>query len=138
MFKGMIAIIVVATGANIALGQFNPGFTGQAVAHTDYLWNFLGMFVVGITAIMLGGCPLRQTILAGEGNIDSVIAVFGMVFGAAISHNFGLAGSPDGVGFNGRAATIGLIIALFILAWVNITQNNKEIATRRREASSNV
>lgn len=138
LFKGMVAIIVVATGVNMALGQFTPGFTGQAVAHTDYLWNFLGMFIVGIAAIMLGGCPLRQTILAGEGNIDSVIAVFGMVFGAAISHNFGLAGSPDGVGFNGRAATIGLIIALLILAWVNITQNNKEIATRRREASSNV
>ena len=51
--------------------------------------------MVGWGSVLLGGCPLRQLILAGEGNADSAITVLGMIAGAATSHNFGLAGSPD-------------------------------------------
>ena len=45
--------------------------------------------------MLLGGCPLRQLILAGEGNGDSAVTVFGMIVGAAFAHNFGLAGNAD-------------------------------------------
>ena len=74
------------------------GFEKQPIAHSDFLYNFLGMVVVGWGSVLLGGCPLRQLVLAGEGNSDSAITVFGFIAGAAVSHNFGLASSGDGIG----------------------------------------
>ena len=75
---------------------FNPGFAGQPIAHTDGLWNALGMYLAGFGCILLGGCPLRQLILAGEGNTDSAVTVLGLMAGAAFAHNFGLASSGEG------------------------------------------
>ena len=71
------------------LTPFKLGFAEQPVAHSAHVWNFLGMALAGWGSVLLGGCPLRQLILAGEGNGDSAVAVFGMIAGAAISHNFG-------------------------------------------------
>ena len=75
---------------------------------------------------MLGGCPLRQLILAGEGNSDSAITVVGLLTGAAISHNFGLAGGADsvvdgaykvgGISTNGKVAVVACIVILLAIA----------------------
>ena len=110
----------------MAFGFFNVGFEGQAVAHTDGLWNFLGMALVGLGSVLLGGCPLRQLILSGEGNIDSVITVIGMFVGAAFCHNFGLASSGDGPSANGPYAVIVGFIVVGAIALINIYQNNKK------------
>jgi hypothetical protein len=103
---GSIAVLVVAFILNLATGSFKPGFTGQPIAHTQWLWNFLGMGLVGYGSVLLGGCPLRQTILAGEGNSDSAVTVLGFLAGAAVSHNFGLASSAQGATAAGKIATI--------------------------------
>jgi TusA-related sulfurtransferase len=53
--------------------------------------------------------------MSGEGNGDAAIFVLGMIAGAAVSHNFGLASSPAGLGTYGVAAVIiGLAVCLFI------------------------
>ncbi|MDO4720149.1 MAG: YedE family putative selenium transporter [Peptostreptococcaceae bacterium] len=115
LFSGIFATFVAALILNLVLGKFNLGFEGQPVAHTDGLWNFLGMTLVGFGAILLGGCPLRQLILAGEGNIDSALTVIGLALGAAFAHNFKLASSPKGPTPGGQAAVIiGLILFAFI------------------------
>ena len=99
---GFAAILVTALVMNLILGAvtgtsyFNPGFAGQPIAHTDGLWNALGMYLAGFGCILLGGCPLRQLILAGEGNTDSAVTVLGLMAGAAFAHNFGLASSGEG------------------------------------------
>jgi hypothetical protein len=73
------------------------------------------MVLAGLTATLLGGCPLRQTILASEGDIDSGITIIGMMAGAAFSHNFMLASSPAGPGTFGPAAVIiGLVFACIV------------------------
>lgn len=111
LISGFASIFVVAFLGNLLFGQFNLGFAGQPIAHTDGLWNFLGMLLAGWGSVLLGGCPLRQLILAGEGNLDSVITVFGLLVGAAIAHNFGLAASPAGVPAAGKVAVlIGLVV----------------------------
>ena len=80
------------------------------------------MLVVGLGSAMLGGCPLRQIILAGEGNSDSAISVLGMLIGAAFAHNFSLAGSAmsaDSIGgpsTNGKVAVVLAIIILVVIA----------------------
>lgn len=115
LFRGLVAAFVGALVTNLALGQFKLGFEGQPVAHTNHLWNYLGMLLVGLGPTLLGGCPLRQLILSGEGNADAGMVVLGMMVGAAFAHNFGLASSPKGVTPSGMVATvIGLAVMLII------------------------
>ena len=119
LFSGFIAILAVAFVGNLAFGFFKLGFADQPIAHTDGLWNFLGMAVVGWGSVLLGGCPLRQLILSGEGNTDSVISVTGMLAGAALAHNFGLASSAAGVTPNGKAAAIICFVFLGLVSYLN-------------------
>jgi YedE family putative selenium metabolism protein len=95
LISGMGALLVVAFVMNLILGQFNPGFIAQPVAHSNHLWNFLGMVLAGLAFALAGGCPGRQLFMAGEGDGDAGIFVLGMITGAAFAHNFKLAGSPD-------------------------------------------
>ena len=113
-------VFVAALVANLAVGKFNLGFTGQPIAHSDFLWNFLGMALAGYGSTLLGGCPLRQTIMAGEGNADGAVCVLGLLAGAAISHNFGLAASPTGVPLNGQIACVIGLAVLTGIAFLNV------------------
>ena len=125
---GFVAILISALVMNLILGAvtgtafFNPGFAGQPIAHTDGLWNALGMYLAGFACILLGGCPMRQLILSGEGNTDSVVAVLGLMAGAAFAHNFGLASSADGPTANGKIAVVIGIVVVAVIAVVNSTR----------------
>jgi YedE family putative selenium metabolism protein len=117
------AVFAAALLANLGVGKFNAGFSGQPIAHSDFLWNFLGMALAGYGSTLLGGCPLRQTIMAGEGNADGAVCVLGLLAGAAISHNFGLAASPAGVPLNGQIACVTGLAVLSAIALLNIKGN---------------
>ena len=125
---GFVAILISALVMNLILGAvtgtafFTPGFAGQPIAHTDGLWNALGMYLAGFACILLGGCPMRQLILSGEGNTDSVVAVLGLMAGAAFAHNFGLASSADGPTANGKIAVVIGIVVVAVIAVVNSTR----------------
>ncbi|EGB15589.1 hypothetical protein DND132_2386 [Pseudodesulfovibrio mercurii] len=115
LLSGVIALLVAAFLMNLVLGQFHMGFDGQPVAHTQGLWNFMGMVLAGLCFALAGGCPGRQLFMAGEGDGDAAVFVLGMIVGAGFAHNFGLASSPKGVGPHGIAAVfIGLAVCLFI------------------------
>lgn len=125
LFSGFAAIFVVALMGNLATGMFNPGFLEQPVAHSDWIWNFLGMTVLGLAAVLAGGCPMRQLILSGEGNSDAMITVFGLVAGAAFMHNFGLAGSPAGVAEYGQISAVFSLFVLLIIGFSNVIKKGK-------------
>ena len=125
LLSGFLAIWITITIGNLILGKYNLGMLSQPIAHTQHLWSFLGMALAGWGSILLGGCPLRQLILAGEGNGDSGVTVLGMIVGAAVAHNFGLAGNPDsvvdgiykvgGIGTHGMVAVVlGFVVLLAI------------------------
>lgn len=126
LLLGFISIIIFAAIGNLATGSFKLGFEGQPIAHADGLWNFLGMTLVGWGSVLLGGCPLRQLILTGEGNSDSAVSVAGMVVGAAICHNFSLASSAKGTTPNGHVAVIICFIFVLALSVINsgFSKNN--------------
>ena len=119
LLSGFLAILVAAFIGNAILGFWNPGFAGQPIAHTDGLWNALGMALAGFGCVLLGGCPMRQLVLAGEGNTDSAVTVIGLAAGAAIAHNFGLASSAEGPTANGKAAVLVGIVVLLVIAACN-------------------
>lgn len=128
---GFCMIFVTALIGNLVLGKFNLGFTEQPVAHNDALWNFLGMLLAGFGCCLLGGCPLRQMVMAGEGNTDSAITYLGLLVGAAFCHNFGLAASGKGPTPNGKVAVIIGLVVLFIIAAVNTFSKKESTGTER-------
>ncbi len=107
------------------------------IAHAQTVWNIAGMFIVGFAAVLLGGCPLRQLVLAGTGSTDSAITVIGMFSGAALAHNFGLAAAAasaakgevaavaGGPGINGQVAGVLCIIVLFFIAFTGLKKQRK-------------
>ena len=131
LFIVMLAYNLITN--NFAFVAFGP------VAHAQTLWNILSMYAVGFAAVLLGGCPLRQLVLAGTGSSDSVITVLGMFVGAGLAHNFKLAGAPaavadaakgieasaGGPGINGQIFVIVSIIVLFIIAAVGLKKADK-------------
>ena len=126
------ALFAVMTVYNIVTGNFHLSFSGQPIAHSQHLWNILGMYVVGFAAVLAGGCPLRQLILAGQGSSDSAVTFLGMLLGAAFAHNFNLVGSaakaatatdaavPGGPAMPGKIAVIVCIVLLFVIAATNL------------------
>jgi YedE family putative selenium metabolism protein len=119
MLSALFALIVVGLIGNMIFGSFKLGFEGQPIAHTDGLWNFLGMSLVGLASVLLSGCPFRQLVLAGSGNADSVVAIFGMIGGAAFAHNFQLASSAAGVTANGKIGFIAVFVMVLLIAIYN-------------------
>jgi len=122
-------LIVVAIVGNIITGEFSVGFEGQPIAHTEWIWNILGLALVGFGSVLLAGCPFRQMVLAGSGNSDSTITVFGMIFGAAVAHNFGLASSGAGTTTSGRVAFAIAAVVMVLIAVYNTFIKIKKVST---------
>ena len=102
---------------SLIMGTFKLGFADQPVAHTNHIFNFLGLFLVGQCAVLLGGCPLRQMILGSEGDTDAAMTVLGMIVGAAICHNFMLASSPKGTTSFGEIFVLAGIVIVSLIGW---------------------
>lgn len=56
--------------------------------------------------------------MSGEGNSDAGVFVLGMLAGAGLAHNFGLASSPQGIGPHGMAA---VIVGMAVLVFIGVT-----------------
>lgn len=131
---GMFSTLLIY---NILTNNFHLVAFGP-IAHAQTLWNILGMFVVGLAATLAGGCPLRQLVLAGSGSSDAALTVLGMLVGAALSHNLGLASAPaalataeaeailGGPKINGQVAIILCILALGVIAYFGIRKEKIE------------
>lgn len=132
LISGVGALFVVALVGNLALGQFHLGLQAQPVAHSNLLWDFLGLGLAGLAFALAGGCPGRQLFLSGEGDGDAGVFVLGMVAGAAFSHNFGLAGTPDKVvegvlkvGGLTPAGMAAVVVGLVVCVVIGLTVREK-------------
>lgn len=139
---GMFVVMLIY---NIATGNFNLSFDGQPIAHSQHLWNILGLYAVGLAAVLAGGCPLRQMILAGQGSCDGAITFLGMLIGAAFAHNFGLAGSAAAaatetteavVGGPAMAGQIVLVCGIVVLLVIGVANVRKQKAAAPAAAPS--
>jgi len=117
---------------NLVLGQFNPGYTAQPIAHSNLLWNILGMVLAGLAYALAGGCPGRQLFLSGEGDGDSGVFVLGMITGAAFAHNFNLAAKTDAVvdgvlkvGGLSTAGMVAVILGILVCIVIGFTMREK-------------
>jgi len=142
LISGVGALLVAATITNLALGQINIGFAAQPVAHSVHLWNFSGMALAGLAFALAGGCPGRQLFLSGEGDGDAAVFVLGMIGGAGIAHNFGLAGNSDAmvdgalrVGGVSPAGMWAIALGLLVCLGIGFVMRERTTAIRRVPAA---
>lgn len=123
MFQGIASMFVTAMAVSMLTGQFNAGLLDQPGSHPDYGWSFAGLFLVGLGSVLVGGCPFRQMVLAGSGNVDSGFTLMGMIAGAAFVQNWHLGGTSAGVLFNGK---IAVLAGLVFMAALGLAFRNRE------------
>lgn len=61
-----------------------PGAPGGLSLAAYTLFAIIPGFFIGLICIILGGCPIRQTVMASEGNIKSAWFFVGMCIGSLI------------------------------------------------------
>jgi uncharacterized protein len=112
---GMFSLFSFALAASLLTGQFSLGWHGQPSSNESNLWNFLGMTMVGFGSVLIKGCPFRQLVSAGQGDTDAGAAVLGMLAGAALVQNWGLAGNAAGTPYEGKIAVLSGLMVLFLI-----------------------
>ncbi|MBT0664944.1 YedE-related selenium metabolism membrane protein [Geobacter pelophilus] len=117
--SGFAAFALSATIASLATGGMRVSLYGQPGAHLEHFWSFLGMLLVGWISVMIGGCPFRQLVKAGEGDTDAGMAVLGMFLGGALVQSWGIAATAAGVPIYGKVAALAgiafsLLVSLFL------------------------
>jgi hypothetical protein len=115
---GTASFLMAALLLSALSGSFSPTLALEPGAHTDLPWAFLALAMVGFGAILIGGCPFRQLVLAASGEMDAVAAVAGMLLAAGLSVRLGIGSSPAGVTGAGKAAVLlGFAFFLLLAAW---------------------
>jgi hypothetical protein len=115
LFWGFLAFLLGAFGTNLMMGRFSFGLYGQPGAHLEHLWSFFGMLLVGWLSVLIGGCPFRQLIKAGEGDADAGLAVVGMLLGGGLVQSWGIAATAAGVSLTGKVSVlVGLAFVLVL------------------------
>jgi YedE family putative selenium metabolism protein len=116
LLNGVITVFVSALILSLIMGQFNLGLNAQPSSHLSHGWTFLAMVLVGLASTMIDGCPFRQLIKAGQGDVDAGITILGMTVGGALVISWALRSTSAGPTFEGKITVLaGLIFSLIIV-----------------------
>ena len=134
LFSIVAGLFIVMLIYNVATGNFHLGFTGQPIAHSVHIWNLLGLYAVGLAVVLASGCPLRQMIMSGQGNLDAGITFLGLAAGAVCCHRFGWAANPYSVDEAGvftqggvtTAGAVALIVGIVVLLVIGFVYSRKK------------
>jgi len=116
LLNGVITAFVTALILSLIMGQFNLGMNAQPSSHLSHGWTFLAMVLVGLASTLIDGCPFRQLIKAGQGDVDAGITILGMTVGAALVISWAIRSSSAGPTFEGKITVLlGLIFSLILV-----------------------
>jgi len=116
LLNGVITVFVSALILSLIMGQFNLGLNAQPSSHLSHGWTFLAMTLVGLASTLIDGCPFRQLIKAGQGDVDAGITILGMTVGGALVISWAIRSTSAGPTFEGKITVLtGLIFSLLIV-----------------------
>jgi YedE family putative selenium metabolism protein len=118
MLIAAVAVVAAYGGVALAGGVSSLGAAVQPIAHGDWLWNTLALALVGACGALAGGCPVRQIVMAGEGNGDAFVGCCGLLVGGALAHTLGLASAPATAAAAGGPTDAGRWAIALLLAAV--------------------
>jgi YedE family putative selenium metabolism protein len=115
LLRGLITAFVIAVVASVLLGQFRLGMNGQPASHLSHGWTFLAMTLVGFASVLIDGCPFRQLVKAGQGDVDACVASLGMLFGGATAYAWLIRSTSAGPTYQGKVVVLlGFIFSLVV------------------------
>jgi YedE family putative selenium metabolism protein len=115
LLNGLLTAFFVAVIFSVLLDQFNLGMNAQPASHLSHGWTFLAMTLVGLASILIDGCPFRQLIKAGEGDVDACIVSLGMLLGGALAFTWLLRSTSAGPTFQGKIVVlVGLVFSIVV------------------------
>jgi len=106
LLNGLLTAFGVALVSSLLFGQFNLGINAQPASHLSHGWTFLAMGMVGFASVLIDGCPFRQLIKAGQGDLDAGVASLGMLVGGALVYVWLLGSSSAGPTLQGKIAVL--------------------------------
>jgi YedE family putative selenium metabolism protein len=106
LLNGLLTAFGVALVSSLLFGQFNLGINAQPASHLSHGWTFLAMGMVGFASVLIDGCPFRQLIKAGQGDLDAGVASLGMLVGGALVYVWFLGSSSAGPTLQGKIAVL--------------------------------
>jgi len=116
LLNGVITVFGSALILSLIMGQFNLGMNAQPSSHLSHGWTFLAMTLVGFASTLIDGCPFRQLIKAGQGDVDAGITMLGMTVGGALVISWTLRSTSAGPTFEGKITVLlGLIFSLILV-----------------------
>ncbi len=115
LLYGVITTFVSAMLLSMVTGLFHLGMNGQPASHMGHGWTFLAMTLVGLASVIVDGCPFRQIVKVGQGDMDAGITCFGMLTGAAFVITWLLRSTSAGPSFNGKIAVLGGLIFCIVI-----------------------
>lgn len=113
---GLLAFFLAALAVNAATGAVKVSYAESPGVHLEWWWSFAGMALTGWAAVLAGGCPFRQIVKAGEGDLDAATIAAGMVMGAVLVDAWGLGSTSAGTTAQGRAAILVGFAGLLLLS----------------------
>src|SRR5262245_17041555 len=123
MLVAALAFVAGYAATALATGKFTGSFDAP-IAHSDALWSGLALALLGLTGALAGGCPVRQMVMAGEGNADAFVTVCGLVVGGALAHTWAIVSPAAALAVAGGATpagrvtvVAGLVVALGYGVW---------------------
>ena len=123
LLQGLLTAFLAALAANIVLHQFHWGMNGQPASHLNHGWTFMAMALVGLGSVLIDGCPFRQLIKAGQGDLDAAMATLGMLLGGSLVYVWLLRSTSAGPTPQGKIAVMAGLIFSIVVA----------VASRRRK-----
>lgn len=116
LLHGFLALVFFSTLTNLNAGDYQLNFN----LNTGLIWGFGAMVLIGWASLYLGGCPLRQLVLLGEGKIKALLVWSGMLVGAWFGHW----GQISATTFQGKLI---LILSLLFLLAISCYYSEKEV-----------
>ncbi|MDH4317810.1 MAG: YedE family putative selenium transporter [Desulfobulbaceae bacterium] len=118
-FSALLFNLVLKYGFNLDVNEqpaFKLGMYGQPASHMEHGWTFLAMTLVGLASVLIDGCPFRQLVKAGQGDVDAGITTLGMLFGSSLAISWALRSTSAGTTFSGKIVVlIGLIFTMSVI-----------------------
>lgn len=124
-FFALALLVLSAVIINVIYGRFNLGIVGQPGSHTEYLWSFVSMALVGYIAVIIDGCPFRQLVKMGEGDINAFVCFLGMLIGSAFVQNFKILADSSGPTLLGKIGVVSGILIFSFLSYDLLLKNEK-------------
>ena len=123
IISGIMAVVFSAACVSVIMGDYLVGFLNYPGTHPEYIWDFVSMYLVGLGAALVDGCPFRIVIRAGRGDTGTIPVLMGMILAGGMTETLDIASSSTGISKHGK---IAVLIGILVLVLFGLSRIRRE------------